>query len=129
MLNPTSLDLVRVRSLAEALTLLAERPELRPLAGGTDVMPALSIGREAGRAFLDISRLDDLRNLTATTDGLEVGALVTYRRIAEDPRVREDWPNLAAAARLTGAATIQNRGTLGATSPMQAPLPTVRRPC
>jgi CO/xanthine dehydrogenase FAD-binding subunit len=106
-----SADLVRARDLDEALALLAERRDIVPLAGGTDVMT--TVRRDDNRTFLDLSRIDALRTFGIGSEGLEIGALVTYRDLLDEPAVCEDWPCLAEAARATGAPTIQNRGTLG----------------
>jgi CO/xanthine dehydrogenase FAD-binding subunit len=102
-------ELLHPRNLDQALALLAKRPDLVPLAGGTDIMAALPSERD----FMDLSQIQSLRTLGIGSDGLEIGALVTYRDLLDEPAVCEDWPNLAQAAHVTGAPTIQNRGTVG----------------
>lgn len=99
--------------LAAAYRLLAE--ELyRPLAGGTDVLVALS-GRSGPPPdrFLDLGGLDELRGITLDGDGLVFGALTTYTEIRRSPVCRDLLPAFVDAAATIGAAQIQNRGTLG----------------
>src|SRR5205814_546731 len=63
--------------------------------------------------FLNLWRLDELRGITRTRNGLRIGALTTYTDLIESPIVRRALPMLVAAAREVGAVQIQNRGTLG----------------
>jgi CO/xanthine dehydrogenase FAD-binding subunit len=101
-------------SLGEALELLAAEPrELRPLAGGTDLMVPFAAGRLGATRFLSLQRLEELRGIQVTGEGITLGALVTYTDVRRHPWVREHLPNLARSAQVTGAVAIQNRGTLG----------------
>jgi CO/xanthine dehydrogenase FAD-binding subunit len=101
------------RHLFEAYELLAAGPT-RPIAGGTDVM--VQITGELGpipERMLDLSRLDALRGIDLTAEGLVVGAAATYTDIRRSALCREHLPALVEAAATIGAAQIQNRGTLG----------------
>jgi xanthine dehydrogenase small subunit len=101
------------RVLAEAYALLAEGPA-RPIAGGTDVMVALTgeIGEPPAR-MLDLWRLDELRGIALDGDVVSLGALTTYTDIRRSAVCHEHLPVLIEAAATIGAAQIQNRGTLG----------------
>lgn len=111
------LSVARPTGLRHALRLLADslgEERLVPLAGGTDLFVYLNAGTHAGTRFLDLSPLAELRGVSRTRGGgLRVGALATFREIGMHPAVRAGWPSLAAAARVVGAAQIQNRGTIG----------------
>ncbi len=109
-----SYDVLRPRDLDHALALLAERgADLRPLAGGTDLMVLVESGALPPTDFLDLSGLDALRGVDVREDEVVLGALTTYREIRRHPVILAELPMLAQAARLTGALAIQNRGTLG----------------
>lgn len=101
------------RSLADAYTALAEAPA-RPIAGGTDLMVALTgeLGEPPERV-LDLWRLDELRGIAIDGDAVSLGALTTYTEIRRSALCREHLPALVEAAATIGAAQIQNRGTLG----------------
>ena len=101
------------RELDEAYAILAEGP-VRPIAGGTDLMVALTaeLGEPPER-ILDLWRLDALRGIALDGDAVSLGALTTYTEIRRSALCREHLPVLVEAAATIGAAQIQNRGTLG----------------
>ena len=101
------------KHLFEAYERLAAGPT-RPIAGGTDVMVAIT--GELGPAperMLDLSRVDALRGIHLEPNGLVLGARTTYTEIRRSALCREHLPALVEAAATIGAAQIQNRGTLG----------------
>src|SRR5689334_5633968 len=100
------------RDLAEAFAAMAEAPHPRPIAGGTDVMVALTgeLGVPPER-MIDLWRLDALRGITIDGDEIVIGALATYTDIRRSALCREHLPVLVEAAATIGAAQIQNRGT------------------
>src|SRR6476660_9829486 len=101
------------RVLADAYAVLAEGPA-RPIAGGTDLMVALTgeLGEPPER-MLDLWRLDALRGIGLDGDTITLGALTTYTDIRRSALCLEHLPVLVEAAATIGAAQIQNRGTLG----------------
>ena len=96
------------RSLAEALDIMAAHTP-RPLAGGTDLYPALT-GAFVARAaldWMDLSGVTALRGVSAT----RIGALATWTELAQadlPPAMRA----LAQAAVQVGGRQVQNRGTV-----------------
>ncbi|HEX2626870.1 MAG TPA: xanthine dehydrogenase family protein subunit M [Candidatus Limnocylindrales bacterium] len=101
------------KHLFEAYERLAAGPT-RPIAGGTDVMVAITgeLGPVPER-MLDLSRVDALRGIHLEPNGLVLGARTTYTEIRRSALCREHLPALVEAAATIGAAQIQNRGTLG----------------
>jgi CO/xanthine dehydrogenase FAD-binding subunit len=103
-------DVLLPRTLEEALELRASRPEAVPIAGGTDLMVEVNFDRLRPEAFLDVSRLPELREWRIEDDRLFLGAGVTYTRILRElPQLRA----LAEASRGVGSPQIRNRGTVG----------------
>jgi xanthine dehydrogenase small subunit len=100
-------------TLGEAFATLAESPA-RPIAGGTDLMVALTgeLGAPPDRV-LDLWRLDELRGISLDGGHLTLGALTTYTDIRRSGLCREHLPALVEASATIGAAQIQNRGTIG----------------
>ena len=91
----------------------AEIP-VRPIAGGTDLLVALT--GELGpppASVVDLWAIDELRGIAIDGDALTLGALTTYTEIRRSALCREHVPALVEAAATIGAAQIQNRGTLG----------------
>ena len=111
---PVEPPVVSPSSLGEAYAAMAMTPAARPIAGGTDLMVALTGGLgEPPERIVDLWRLDELRGIAADGDELTIGALTTYTEIRRSALCREHLPGLVEAAATIGAAQIQNRGTLG----------------
>jgi xanthine dehydrogenase small subunit len=105
------------RDLDGAYAALAAAPPdapARPIAGGTDLMVALTgeLG-EPPASVVDLWAIDALRGISIDGPALVLGALTTYTDIRRSPLCREHVPALVEAAATIGAAQIQNRGTLG----------------
>ncbi len=99
-------------NVPEALGLLASDGAAVPIAGGTDLLVHWPVRlEEHDRQYVDLSRLDALKPLRLTADELVLGGLTTYWDVIREPRVREAFPLLVAAARQVGAIQIQTRGT------------------
>ena len=107
-------EVVDASTLNEALELLAARPGLRPIAGGTDLMVMLAAGSlPRTEPLLDLWALDELRGIAVAGGELVLGALTTYADLRRSPAVAGTLPVLAEAAATIGAAQIQARGTIG----------------
>ncbi len=108
-------------NLADAYVLLSEGP-ITPIAGGTDLMVALTgeLGEPPER-MLDLWHLDELRGIALDGDGVVLGALTTYTEIRRSALCREHLPALVEAAATIGAAQIQNRGTIGGNAANASP--------
>jgi CO/xanthine dehydrogenase FAD-binding subunit len=106
-------DVLRPRSLPEALDMRAAHPEAMPIAGGTDVMVFLEAHAIDPPLFMDLWALDGLVGIDETDTGLRIGASTTYTDLIGDPRVVAAAIALVEAAKTVGALQIQNRGTLG----------------
>ena len=100
-------------SLSEAIDLLRRDPELRPVAGCTDLMVAEPEARADMPAVIDLLALPELRGIQDTPDGLRVGAATTFTQLRADPRVASLYPALAQASSEIGGWQIQNRATIG----------------
>jgi CO/xanthine dehydrogenase FAD-binding subunit len=113
------------RDLAGAYAALTASPAdapARPLAGGTDLMVALTgeLG-EPPASLVDLWAIDALRGIAIEGDALSLGALTTYTDIRRSALCREHVPALVEAAATIGAAQIQNRGTLGGNAANASP--------
>lgn len=111
--DANSMTVLTPKNGADAVKAYAKAPAALPFAGGTDLMVGWNMGLLNGRTVLDLSRISDWKKITAVSDGVDVGSLVTHAQIQRHPVLKKRFPLLAAACATVGAAQIQNRGTLG----------------
>lgn len=113
--NPAKFRCLAPVSLAEAVQQKAEVPGLMPLAGGTEIMVLVNEGLIPPTPVQSLHKLEtEWRYIRENSAGeLAIGPLATYTDLRHHPIVRERYPLLVEAARVTGSLQIQNRGTLG----------------
>lgn len=99
-------------TVADAVRLMADDPEARPLAGGTDLLVQYHAGRRPS-AFVDLKRIPELVGIELDADGLELGAATTAAEIWESEEIRTLWPGFAEAVHLVGSEQIQGRASVG----------------
>ena len=109
------------QTLAEALSLLAENPQARVLAGGTDLIARWKKSDRADLTLVSLRRIDELARIEADEDGLFIGAAVTMDRLMEPGPVRSTYPALAQAAGQVGSVQIRNLATIGGNAVNAAP--------
>jgi len=104
----------RPRSLEEALEILVQRAgEVRPIAGGTDILVAAKDGKATPAALFDLTAVPELRGIEETAHEVRIGAAVTHAEILTSPLVARYVPALPLACAWIGGPQIRNRGTLG----------------
>jgi CO/xanthine dehydrogenase FAD-binding subunit len=106
------MDVLTPRTLDEALTIRAERPEALPIQGGTDVLVALNFDRARPDAVLNLNEVRELRGFERVSGSLRLGAALTYAELERAPLAQE-LKALGEAARTVGSPQIRNRGTIG----------------
>ena len=105
---------LRADTLDEALAALAGDPSARPVAGGTDLVVAARQGKRGlPTALVGIHRIEALRGIAETGEGLRIGALVSHAEIVSHPEIRRRWPALADGSALVGSPATRFTGTLG----------------
>jgi len=105
-------DYVRVGSLAELGDAL-DRDGATLIAGGTDLMVKMRAGSVHPRLLVDISRVDELREISTQPSGLTIGSAALVAEILAAPAVSTHYPLLAAVLRSLGSTQIRSRATLG----------------
>ena len=77
----------------EALEARARHPEAVPIAGGTDLVVEINFDRRHPSAFLDLSRVEELRSWGREQNQVRVGSGVTYTEmIAHLGKDLRGWP-------------------------------------
>jgi len=112
-MKPAPFEYYRPSSVDEALALLAEREDAKPLAGGQSLIPAMNFRLAAPAALVDINRLGELEGMSGEGGGLRLGALTRHASIERSPLVRQRAPLLADAMPWIAHPQIRTRGTVG----------------
>jgi carbon-monoxide dehydrogenase medium subunit len=101
-------------SISEAVALLASHDgEAKPLAGGQSLVPMMAFRVASPSLLVDLRKLAELRRIKITHDGVTLGAMVRWRDILEDARLKAAYPLLVAAVEHVAHYQIRNRGTVG----------------
>ena len=101
-------------TLAEAVALLASHGgEARAIAGGQSLMPMLAFRVVAPALLVDLRKLPGLKEIAISSDGVRLGAMVRWRDIEDDARLKSAHPLLKAAVEHVAHYQIRNRGTVG----------------
>lgn len=108
-------EYVAPQTLREAYRVLAQgNGSVRPLAGGTDLIDQLRVGRKTAAVVMDIKKVPELQQLDwSPRRGLRIGAAVPCEGVYNDPTVQQKYPAIADGARLVGSWQIQHRAGLG----------------
>ena len=105
-------EVITPRTLDEALRVKSERPDARPIAGGTDLLVELNFDRTRPETILNLAEVPELKGWGRENGSLRLGAGLTYTE-AMKPELAELLPALAEASRTVGSPQIRNRGTIG----------------
>jgi carbon-monoxide dehydrogenase medium subunit len=101
-------------TLSDAVALLASHDgEAKPLAGGQSLVPMLAFRVASPSLLVDLRKLAELRQIKIADDGVALGAMVRWRDILDDARLRKAHPLLVAAVEHVAHYQIRNRGTVG----------------
>ncbi len=104
-------EFVRPADLAEALQILAERPEAVPLAGCTDWGVEVNLRGTRAPLVVAIDRLPELRGLSVGPDEVRIGAALSLTEV--ERRLDGAVPLLAEMFPQFGSRLIRNGATLG----------------
>ena len=101
-------------TLAEAVTALAtHNGSAKPLAGGTDLIDQIRIGRLRPDFVIDIKKIPELNRLEISASGLRLGAAVPCYRIYGSPEIKRQYTALWDSTQIVGGIQIQSRASVG----------------
>jgi carbon-monoxide dehydrogenase medium subunit len=104
----------RPDTVAEAAQMLGEfGDEAKILAGGQSLVPMLAMRLTYFENLIDISRVDELKNIERRDDELWVAAGTPHALVGMDDEVAESVPLLTLSTPHIGHFQIRTRGTLG----------------
>ncbi|WP_285905997.1 FAD binding domain-containing protein [Pseudodesulfovibrio pelocollis] len=103
--------------LSETLALLADHPEARIMAGGTDLLVRLRAAGRTPGTLVCLERVAELGRIealeTATGPAVRIGAAATITDLLRSDTVRQRLPLLHRAASAFAAPTVRNAATIG----------------
>jgi aerobic carbon-monoxide dehydrogenase medium subunit len=101
-------------TLSEAVALLVSHDgEAKPIAGGQSLVPMMAFRVAQPSLLVDLRKLPGLNEIRIASEGVRLGALVRWRDIQDDPRLKAAHPLLAAAIEHVAHYQVRNRGTVG----------------
>ena len=112
-MKPAPFEYFRPTALDEALALLAEHEDAKPLAGGQSLVPALNMRLARPSVVIDLNRLVGLDAIGEDDGWINVGALARQSSVLRADLVRGRCPLLAEALAFVGHVVTRNRGTVG----------------
>ena len=111
---PAHFDYVAPQTLAEALSLLADKPDdAKILAGGHSLIPAMKLRLAQPQVLIDIGRIKDLSYIREESGQIRIGATTTHYQIESSDRLKSICPLLPEAASYIGDVQVRNKGTIG----------------
>ena len=105
---------VSPRTLDEAVQAMAGAGgNARALAGGSDLVDQMRVGRRTPSLVVDIKNIPDMQRLEYIPgEGLHMGAGVSCTRTGEYAPVAEHYPSIKEVCGLIGSTQIQNRASI-----------------
>lgn len=107
-------DLLQPSSIADAHKLLEQHgADAWVMAGGLDSFDWLKDRIKKPKVVVDLSGIEELKGVHATSEGIEIGAMTTLTEIVNHPFIKQRYSLLAQSAELVASPQIRNQGTIG----------------
>jgi aerobic carbon-monoxide dehydrogenase medium subunit len=100
------------KSLDEALDLLANNDNARPLAGGQSLIPMMNFRLVEPEHLIDLSFIPELATLKIDQK-LHIGAMTRQRDLEFNAQIKQSCPIIIEALQQVGHRQTRNRGTIG----------------
>ncbi len=100
-------------TVEQAVQLLAEDDDARPLAGGQTLLPILALRMSTPSCLVDLNSLSSLKEIELNGSVLRVGAMVTFDQFARTSEFRSRYPLIYEAITHVAHMAVRNRGTIG----------------
>ena len=104
-------DYLQPNTLNELSECLAQNPSAKLIAGGTDLMLEVTQRFDDIPVLIDLSNVNEMRNIKVTEEVVELGAGVTYSQM--ESSLKALMPEFCEVLHRIGSRQIRNRGTVG----------------
>ena len=111
-MKPAPFAYKKVRSVDDAVALLAANGDARLLAGGQSLIATLNMRLSAPKLLIDINGIGGLDGIALKGGMVEIGALVRHAQAERSDVIAKHAPLIARALPHIGHPAIRNRGTL-----------------
>lgn len=102
------------KSINEALNYSSlYRKDFKYIAGGTDVIANDFQGNNISECLIDITGIDELKQVESSGDYLKIGSLVKLSELKNYNIIKNEFPALIEAAESVGTPLIRNSATIG----------------
>jgi len=112
-MDASKFDYIKASSIEEAISLKTENGDSSLIAGGHSLIPAMKLRLSTPQKLIDISGLDQLKNISNIGDFISIGSLCTHKQCAESDVIQKNCPALSNAASVIGDPHVRNKGTIG----------------
>jgi carbon-monoxide dehydrogenase medium subunit len=105
---PANFDYQKAHSVDEALAAMAANPDLKVIAGGHSLLPAMRLRLAQPPALLDVFGVEEMKGIRREGNVFVVGAMTTHAQV-----LRSELPLFPEVAHEVGDPMVRNRGTIG----------------
>ncbi|NOZ87085.1 MAG: xanthine dehydrogenase family protein subunit M [Deltaproteobacteria bacterium] len=106
-------DFLEPETLDEALDALFENDGAIPIAGGTDLIRDIDLGKKKPTLVVSLARIGELQGIRVEAGEMIIGPLTTMSAIAKSSEVKTRLAALKEAASRMGTPQVRNRATFG----------------
>lgn len=108
------INIEKPETLEAALKMLSGNPNLKIIAGGTDVLVRMHGGAFGEAELLSLRSINGMDEISILEDGtISIGAMATFAQIFRNDIVNKYLPVLSEAAVSVGGPQVRNMGTIG----------------
>jgi carbon-monoxide dehydrogenase medium subunit len=111
-MRPAEFEYHRPTTLDEAISMLGEIEDSRPLAGGHSLLPMMKLRLATPAALVDLGRIPGLDGISGN-GGLTIGALATHAEVAGSEVAIGIAPVIPETAAMIGDMQVRSCGTIG----------------
>jgi CO/xanthine dehydrogenase FAD-binding subunit len=109
-----SFDYAAPSSLDQAIRLLSlNKGRTKVLAGGTDLLIGMMMGKISTNLLVSLKNIPDLRGIQKAKGGVRIGACCTFQEIENSPLINQKYGILSQACGSVGSLQIRCRATIG----------------
>lgn len=101
------------KSLAEAFRILDSHNNVALMAGGTDLLVEMKMGRRTHDDIISLKEIQELSQISEDENYIYIGPAVTFQEIQESEIIKRNIPVLIDAVSKIGSHQIRNTGTIG----------------
>lgn len=111
---PPQFDYVKAASVDDTVAALGQHgDDAKVLAGGQSLIPLLRLRLAYPSVLVDISDVDEMRQVRDDGDAIVIGAAVTHADVIGNALVQQHAPLVVAAAKTVADRQVRHRGTFG----------------